>query len=489
MSFTLLSVIIIIVGALIVVRQVCVGHKVGFIRSVIRTALFILSAVFAPFISDLFSDAGRDLIGGAVRYSEIIVYLERDFGELGYLSDVISDMLGALLIYVPTFFLLFGLFSLITKIAYRRSVEKKEGGDYVRDDAPYFERNSKGLGAAMGIVSGLLVTLVVFSPVAGLFKTGESFVGVLEKFGGGETIEKDEDSEFYVYADDLMLNVIYSSGGGTLFDLTAVLRGSEKSSSIKEEIEYLSTLDGDAFETIVKSIDFSDGKVFKDILDRSRESVIFEAIAYCAVTNAAEAWRDGRAYMGVENPMPDVTSAFNNFTRELLWVCSVSSPYTFRDNVETLMNITEIVADKEGEFGTGDYRDEIDAVVGGNAMDRIRDELTSNPNTETLVQFLDRIVISTLTEELMNPESYSDAARETLFSDIAYAINYSGHLSGEERIVTVAGHVKDAFSRFNMYLPEGVDEELSERLLNEIFYYGSVNQDTIRYFFYNYLSY
>ena len=341
----------------------------------------------------------------------------------------------------------------------------------------------------MGIVSGLLVTLVVFAPISGLFKTGESFIDSLESFGGEGVIEKDEDSEFYLYADDLMLNVVYSSGGETLFDLCAVMKGSEKRATLKEEIEYLSTLDSNVFEAIVNSIDFSDDKAFREILDRSRESVIFETIAYSAVTNAARAWYEGRAYMGAENPIPDVTAAFNSFTRELLWVCSVSGPYTFRDDMETLMNITAIVVDKEGEFGSGDYKDEIDAIVGGNAMDRIKDELTKNPNTETLVQSLDRVVISALTEELMNSENYSETARETLFSDIAYAINYSGHLYGEERISEVAEHVKEAFNRFNMYLPEGVDEELSERLLSEIFYYGSVNQDTIRYFFYNYLSY
>ena len=51
MSFTLLSVIIILSGALIVFRQVRVGLKVGLMRSATRLALFLLSAVLNFFLT------------------------------------------------------------------------------------------------------------------------------------------------------------------------------------------------------------------------------------------------------------------------------------------------------------------------------------------------------------------------------------------------------------------------------------------------------
>ena len=483
MSFTLLSVIIILSGALIVFRQVRVGLKVGLMRSATRLALFLLSAVFSTFISNWLSFIIEDNLNNAVTNLDAVIALENGFGNLHKLTNVLCEAIGAVVIYIPVFFLLFGLFSLIVKIVYHKSVPERDGGKYDKSNAAYHEKQDKNLGAVIGAVSGVLITLTVFMPISGIFKTGERLIDVLSKFSDENTLASDEDDDFNRYADDLMLNVVYSFGGRSLFDMTAVMNGSEISATLRDEIDYLDALDDDVFIKIAEQISRSDKKTFAEVVERSEESVLFEAIAYSVMTNASLSWSEGRDYMGITNPFGSYSAAFNRFTRDLLWVCAVSSPDNFIDNMKTLANVVEIIEEAEDELGGTLYKEQIDALASGDVLDRVRNELEKNPNMKSLVSSVDRIVISILSEEIMSSDKYSEFKRKQLFKNLADAINFTNDLPVEVRIDKVNEYVNKAFTKYNMYLPSGVDRELSETLVRELSYYGNVSQELIRYFF------
>ena len=449
-----------------------------------------VSSFIALAISLGIDDMILDWIYGMPFYKE----LSESLGSGSVAITFLMKFVVALVIYLPVFIVVSIIISIIVAVTLK--ISKRSTGktnNFMSEDAPYYERKSKKVGAFIGVLSAFLITVSVFMPFVGFFKSVDRVVGTIDNLTGETGFSEDEGvREFTYYSNDFMANLVYSCGGKTLFDMTTLLENNGSITCLNKEIDAVESIDSqkimDLFSNlgVGKNVDIDEAV---SLLAEIKKSVILETALLVSVKDAATAWLGGESYMGIDKPVLADHPAVNGFFDEVLYVCSKTSHERLNDDIMTIVNLSELFESKADVFESDNYKTQIDDLVKSGTADLIREELEKNPSMRRVLYAVDDLIMTMIAEELTNTSKFSNEQQSVLYEKIAQSINKTSALSANERALLLSDFIGDDFVDYGVYIPEDMNETIASDLLT-----GALNESgkstsfLVRLFFERYLA-
>lgn len=489
MSYTTLSTIILIVAAMLVCAKAISGYKAGATRSIADLALLIFSVSLSSVISVLSASVAGDPLYESVRYTVFYQNIVMEIGDVQSLALILTGIIGAVILFVPIFLLVYGIGSLILHLIFKACVVNlsDRGDEQEGAKVSFYTKNGKAIGSVVGAVSGFVILVVLLTPVVGILKNTTELVDTLESVLDTEIVEDYGSDSIFSYSDDVMASVIYASGGQTIFDTLTTVHHGGRTTTLRKEIEVMAELKVDEISEVIDDIIEGNSDDAEKTFEKSRKSLLVEALMHVSVTNAANSWISGESYLGVDRPVLGEGEKFDDFLDEVLYVCARSSIDTFSDDMITLINVTGMFSERKGDFMSGSYESMMSVFEDEDFLDELREELEKNSNMQHVLYAIDDLLLTIIAEEVLDV-GYSEYARESFYRSIADSMNATQHLSGKERVDELATSILDAFGKYGAYLPEALGDDIAQILIDRIDSYGTVRTSDVARLFSGYMQ-
>ena len=171
MRFTLISVIIIALGALNIYKSAVKGFRHGLTKTLVRLGLLVFAATAGAALSIGIAAEIEEALLPVVRGTSFYKEIYDNIGSAVDVIFVLFKMFASLLLYLPVFALirLFGgiLTSLVTRIFVGKG---NESIDYFKEGEELYVRGHRTISAGLGIFQGFILTVVLFVPICGALK-------------------------------------------------------------------------------------------------------------------------------------------------------------------------------------------------------------------------------------------------------------------------------------------------------------------------------
>ena len=494
MTFTALSVVILTLSACIFYRYIRKGRKKGVTRSLADLACVLFSAFVGVLISIGLSGVIVDSVMDIVTELEFYSEWEDSVPGLSDVSIILLSMVLSLLLYVPTFFVLRILISIIVFVAFKRSLKGKQAAsDYLSENEEYYVKRSTFFGGVVGAVSAFMVTVIVFTPLVGILKSISPIIDIYSDIAGNDSASENEVVETLCeFDEDGVATAIFACGGKLFFDMTARTEYHGQTSYINNEIETIGEI---GYKQLMDSLsefslqEESSADVLLDLIDDADKSLIAKAVLVANVREASRLWLNNKTYLDVERPNLGDNAMVDEFLNEILFVCSTTSFESFSDDVRTLLYISRIFSDKMELFESGDYEVIINELMQDGIANQLRAELDKNDHMRSIIYAVDDLIMSIVVEELYDSHKFSEISRNSLYTNFAEILTETLGLEYSVREESVAGNVESYLTDYGIYLPDGLDETISSMLIQGIDANSTeITPDDVKEFFEQYLG-
>ena len=496
MSFTSLSVIILVIIGLTVFRYARREYKKGLSHSLISLCVILFAALVGAFASTLFVGAFFDsvikLLSEYEFYGEFIELLA-GFEEVLFL---VVKMLLSLVLYIPTFYILRLLLNIPIAIIMRRMTAKKDKDnvEYYKENEEFYVKNNKIIASFIGAVTGFVISVIVFTPISGVVRTAASAIDFAEEKMEEEILEEEVLEAFEYLSDDFSLSLVAACGGEMLFDFSTAIKVDGESTCLSKELEAIYSIDFDAFAELVafEGTAQENAERIRQISEQIQKSKILKVMFVETVSGLSEAWLKYEDYMGAERPQFGESGAVDGFIDELLYVCRGTDSQTIADDVNTLINISSMLMDEVELLSSGDYDAVIGALVDGGIIDRVKTELGKNKRMSSVVAAVDNLIMGVIAEEIQDYTKYSVEECEDFFYEVSDILTSTSGLSGDVRVSAVTNSIKEVFEGYGidgMYVPESLTEDVASKLIEDIDSFGGeVTFDDVKDYFEEYIN-
>ena len=492
MTFTSLSVTVLIIMTLIMLGCAFRGYKKGLSKSLIGLCITLFSAIFGAFLSvfvvELSFDAVMDAVSDMAFYEEIADILS-DFESVIF---VVIKMLISLVLYIPAFFILKIVLGILASIIYKCLCVKQNKSEvsYDKENEELYVKRNKSIAALIGVLTGFVISIAVFAPAAGSVRVASRIFEFAEEAAGEEFLEEEVEDAFDYLSDDFSLSLVCACGGDAIFDFATTVRVEDDKTSLSKELEVIAEIDFKEFGELVKfkGTAAENAARIKNISNKIEKSKLLELMFVETLSGLSEAWLKNEEYIGVARPTFDETKAVDSFIDELLYVCKDTSSETISADVNTLINISSLLMEKE-RLLRGSYQQVISALVDGGIINNVRAELEKNLRMSSVVAALDNLMMSVIAEEIQDYTKYSEAECEELFNEISSILTGTASLSGVTRVNAVASDIKQKFEGYGVYVPDSLHQDIAEKLIEDVdISDGDVTYDDVKDYFEEFIS-
>lgn len=486
MTFTLLSFVILGATAALIYFQAASGYKKGFSKSLIHLAVTLSCAVFASLASVGLAAACGNLIMALLSRLAFYNTLVAKAGILVSILGVVVRMLLSLLLYLPVFFLMRLLVKLAVNAIIRlvRGKSKRRAVVYAPEDEAYHVKNDKRLGAAVGVLTGFVLAVVIFMPLTGLLRSADDIADIAKGMNIPAVEKSGELALLEVYANDASGTVLNACGGQALYDLTTRVSLYGHSTYLNKEIRVIGSIDvmglkdGFAKARTITEENIDEAEALIDKLD---ESLTLKLLSVEAVRGASAKWLENQAYMGIKRPKLGQHQALDGFMNSLLHACTSTSFDTVEADIRTLVNLLQIFGEHGGLATNADYNTFMREFIESNGLTKIEDELYKNPHMESVHVALDRMIVNVILQGL---DGCTDEIKERLYKGLAASLRDAQGLSGSVRLVAVSNGVSEHFANTGMYLPDALNDRMADILIQNVDTSdGVVTEDDVSAFF------
>lgn len=474
MSFTLVSVIIILLTLSAIISGVLKGHARGLYGALNRIcrifAATLLSLVLSLVLSDIIVDLIFRLIIDKVN---VYISIKESLPSVENIAKAYTDAAITPLIFLVLFSVCYLLVNIVVGIIERaRSKRMRRVMVYEGDDAPWYVRNSKPLGAIVGGISGLFLMSVI---IASLMGTLQSLVDIVDTVNNNETVAKQVKvgetitEEMRKYSNDLPANVVYHCGGNLIYKMSATSTLNGKVFSIKKEIKGLDSAINDAVSVL---------PVFNDlnnVTDEQRESVVglsddignsetLKTISADFLSQASGNWLEGKKFMGMS--MPNVGDVITPVVANILYVCKTTTPETAPEDIKTLLKVYLIISENN-MVNSGNYEELIAHFSENDVIDEICSVVEENPRMKNIAKAVRNVTMNTVASAI-NVMKYDSAQYDMLMTNLANSINGLGDISDEEKVSIMTESAMQYISDYGVDMPESVAEITAQQLVNDL---------------------
>ena len=493
MRFTMISLIIIALGALNIYKSAVKSYRRGLTRTLVSLGLLVFAATVGAALSIGIAASIEEALLPVVRETALYKDIYSNIGSATDVVFVLFKMIASLLLYIPVFALIRLIGGILTSIITRIFAGKKTcPTDYLKEGEELYVKGHRAISAGLGILHGFILTVVLFVPICGTLKCSGELIDLTKKFAGEEILEDATIvKELEFYADDAAVTVLHTVGGGMLFDLTTTTFENGGATNLNKELRVLKEIDIEEIKQTLFAMDSLDQagvRRIKDVIDSANRSVVLKGILLGFIKDATGAWLEGESYMGVERPSFGHPS-IDVFMNEIFFVFTTSTLDTIEADIDTLANLCGIFFEAQEIFSAGDYETMIIELNGNGMLGKIRAELSANYHMRTILYAADDLVMSVVTDEIKNRVDYSEEACELLFMEFAEILTDTMQLEGSVRTTAVTQSVKESLSNYGVEVPDELTVDIAEVLIDSIGSGGtSVQLGNVQQFFDEYMN-
>ena len=498
MTFSLFSVAILSIAAVIMIKEIRKGFKGGFVKSLMSFTTLVLSLItsliLSPYISESigseFSYIIRDLIGNNSAISQ---------------SDCMRIFLNALSsIIISSFFFLTilavmrAIFSFFSSRIYNKVnnteselVEIEESENKIS-----YMGESRKWGAFVGAVTGLLMTIIITSPIMGTLNVAKDIVAFVER--ADKTIVADEEVKAEVdalrsYANDSVGMVLYNMGGNIIYNSAASTTVRGETVYLVNEIKNMRLILEDflevyyIFQTPQNATPAHTENITR-LCEYIEELRLCDIIIADYLPQAAQAWLGGNTFLGIHKPALNdvIVPAFDS----ILEVCSYTNIYTVKQDTITLIKIYALLI----ESGILENADNFSALIACideyDLLMKLNSELDKNPNMMPAKKEINRIAMTIISDRI-HSDVYNSSKYNELTSSLADAINSitaKGYGTYEEELDAMTEYTLEYLKDYGIGVPNSVAEPIADIMLQGLSSGGTISSDQVENFLKNYLS-
>lgn len=474
MSFTVLSLVIIFLFAMVACVEIYRGVHRGFLLSLVTLGNIVLSLLLTfalmPLLATLIAELAVSLI------NTVRVY--QNFAKiLPMLNSVVQSALEMVIgsvLFVIVFFVLRIVLSWLLGIIYKLcTIRKSDDPGYGRDDHSCASRVSKTRGAFCGLISALMITMIITSPVMGTLELSDSVLTIVGNASNKaiSTIGKGNVAEVKNFSNDIVGNAFYRCGGRWIYNNAASTMISGKRAELLAEVETVESISSDmllVYKIFQKPQEATQDHI--DALERLRKKLpdltVCERLIGDVIRQCATAWKQGNSFLTVKRP------AMSSFVEptfiQILEECSNTTSYNAEQNADTILEIYGILLES-GVFSmkSGDYEQILKQMAEHDTIKRIDQALEKNPHIENVdtSAIVLNVFVSYLDSHQLSESQYNELMNGLAFS--LNSVNSNTELSDELRVRELSAQLQSAMSQKGINLSSGMAEILSEQLLDE----------------------
>ena len=470
MSFTLLSLVIIILLATVSIIEIYRGVKRGFMKSLVSLATVVVSALISIIVSPLITQLIVD--GLSINLVSANGDLYKNLARsLNVVIRAVISMVASTFVFVVIFFLVRCALGIVSAIVWKKALgENKNGNRYGKENSTFLIKNDKKFGAIAGAVSALIITMVLTSPIMGTLNvvsdTLSAFTENKIKISG---LDKETVESLKKYSSDLPGNVLYHCGGKLMY-------GSAASAVLYDERVYLLTeVDTlcDAVENfsvvyqLMRNPVDADNHKLKSIdafCENVEDMKLLKGVLAIGLANASEAWLNDNSFLYIK--LPPMNRLLDTVFDEIFVACSKTDRESVSANITTVLQLYKVViesdilnVDKNDETALIDFLDNSDIVKRFDSI--IEDNPYITGVSASSIAF--SIVVDKIKSELYDEEKYS-----VLMDNMAEALNKVNsreYGSDEEKVEVLTSYAMKYIKDYGYEISEDVAKKTAEELL------------------------
>ena len=510
MSFTLLSMILLLAVALAVFIEVRRGLRRGFVRTAVGLSGVLVSALgalgLAVWVSDKLSNLCSELLA---LYVSVLNSFSKIFPHVNDILVAVADALLTPILFVAFFLVLRLVLRIIISILFKKwrydpddprymATPKRPNSlitpTYEAPDAPWHRRHDRLLGGITGGVCGFLAALLILSPVLGTLSTAGTLLRGLKRMNvpTNQILPADELSEIEYYVYDGGAAILNAVGGELVFDAVAITELNNRPLSLRREVEACMEVCYDfsrVFKVVTKLDQATDEqkKIIRGLGNRISDSEFTRLLAADFLNSAANAWLEGEAFLKIQRP--DLGEILNPLMDEALLVCAEATPECVGRDITTVLNIY-LIAVESGLTDNPDREDLMATLDDGGVLDRIYAELLKNPCMAHLAAELSNTALRIMAEAIDWADISSDVYKD-LMGNLSEAMNLVNGMEGAtfaEQVDSMTQYTMHYAEQYGVELPESMAKMAATAMVEQLAGNGNLTADHLEEFFNHYLN-
>lgn len=419
------------------------GYDKGVFRTLLNLAINVSCIILGIILSSVISSISSKIIEKLITaYAPQLTALANSFGMGKTFNTVLTSyepllimagqfVMGALLA-VPCFLIFKIIAGILLKTKFKSLLAKdKNNLDYSSAKDSYFKRKSKTYGAIVGGISGFIVAIFIISPIIGGVKVGErgfNYVKetmlkkpqvqvVAQELDEGEPsnsikIASSDNgkasssletllSTFEVpYANEFATEFAYVCGGKLFFNSMTTAKVLGRSTNIERELSTVEDFNIKELVNIGENFTNLDNEECLNKINKyskmMKSSVSFSVVASKFFSQSSKTFmanvnneNRGLKYMAKNLATPTC--------KEVLKICSQSDGETVRDNMLTLVRLSQVLKDVDWEAINNDYSL---LFSGDGVIEEISKVLKKSKYMKHLVKKVENIPVTILTKQM-----------------------------------------------------------------------------------------
>ena len=484
MTFSLISVAILVITALVIVIEAVRAINRGRQKTLVTLASIFLSVfisiLITKFLSDLFAKFVVKFIKSAVNLTEITE-------KIASTDDILfayADAVVAPLTFLAVFLVVRLIVALVIKLVYKINKKAGEGKIYEYEDAPNSKKKPKLINGLLGALCGFMIMVITVSPLMGTLKIATTAFKNMNKPEASFNVRIKDEALWYFdgCAADLIGNIYYYSGGILVYKSVATSELNDNYFELGKEVDDTFATAGDLMRmgTVLNNLSTAtedDKNMLRNLGSNVDKTETLKAATADILPVLAKEWMNDKPYDGMAKPK--VSKASESFFDKMLYICTKSTPDTVGADLSSLLNVYLIAFEKEILISEN-YKDMIEKAKMNGAFDLIKAELAKNPRMTGLDLELDNMTMKSIASAI---QSFNLDNYDTLMNNMNFILNNAIKLEGQQRMDYVTQLTKNYINQHGIDLGDDVVNEISERLIDELVdHRTSVTVDDIKAF-------
>lgn len=469
MTFSLISVAILLITALVIVIEAVRAIRRGRKKTLITFASILLSVFVSMLVTKFLSDLFAKYVVKFIKSAVDITNISDKLASIDEILFAYSDAVIAPLTFLVVFILVRLLIALVIKIVYNINQRKGNGKLYECEDAPDSKKKPKLVNGLFGALCGFMVMVIVVSPFMGTLKIATKAFKNMNKEGDTFNVRIKDDALWYFdrCSDDFIGSILYYSGGILVYKAVSSSELNDNHFALEKEIDNTFSTAGDLLNmgNVLENISVAteeEKNMLRNLGGNVDKSETLKSATADILPVLSKKWINDESYEGISKPK--VSKASESFFDKMLYVCTKSTADTVGADLSSLLNVY-LIAFENDILISENYKDMIERAKMTGAFDLIKSELSKNPRMAGLDVELDTLTIKSIASAIQN---FNFENYDNLMSNISNILNQALSLDGQQRLNYVAQHTKTYINQHGIDVGDDVVKEISERLVDEL---------------------
>ncbi len=467
------------VTAVFVIFNLLKGLIRGFKKTIGSLVAIILSAIIAAVVTLFVCTPTSPLVSAIIAFFDTVL-TDPSIQELLAISEVAETLTYYVAMVVAPFFFiaLYIVLSLILAIV--ASIVCKFIPPKVKRKGALHRVG----GLAVGAVCGLVVSLIIIMPVAGILDiaatAGEAILA-LDTPAEGESSDTEEIKQIVSELSSNEIIGVYQGSTGWLFDMMTSAQFGENRIHLKDDVAAivaiapnLGALNAeDMTQFGSDQVDALDG-----IVDGLNKSMLFKNVIAGVVSEAAGKWNEGETFMGMEKI--SAGELLDPMVNSMVGVFATTTKDTISQDLRSVTGVFGVLIDHDVLSNMENYDVLLNKLGKEGVIGELILEVNKNERMSVISDEITKLSVRALATTLEIPAN-SEALYDQVMVDIVDTLNNSRFDS--DRVSSVAEGICNTFENHGIEITAEEATVVAESLVSDLGNISGLQAESVEEFF------